>query len=908
MTTGDRLAAALAERYRIERELGAGGMATVYLAQDLRHDRRVAVKVLRHELAAVIGAERFLLEIKTTANLQHPSILPLFDSGAAGQQGGEGSAFLYYVMPYVEGESLRDRLNREKQLPIGDAIRIVQEVASALDYAHRHGVIHRDIKPENILLHDGRALVADFGIALAASKAGGARMTETGMSLGTPHYMSPEQAMGEREITARSDVYALGAMTYEMLVGDPPFTGSTAQAIVARVVTETPRPMTPQRHTIPPHVEAAVRCALEKLPADRFATAAAFADAMSNPGFMPRTTVASTISADVLSRDSWRGKLIAVLAVAVILLAVLSTWALLRPVPAKSVIRYSLGLAPDQAMRHGVLGISIAISGDGKRMVYVGKGASDDQLWILDRNRLDATPLQGTSGAMNPFFSPDGSRVAFFVSGNFDLKVVPVTGGTPITLVPGSGAAIGGTWGEDGWIYFDSPVGLSRVPAAGGNPEHLIPYDSATNEIGQGWPAVLPNGKGLLYRSRSNLDPADFDIVAFDFKTRERHILTKGLIARFVEPGYMVFLRADGSVLAAPFDPDRFRLTGAAVPLFEGVMVKPFGSADIAISSSGTLAYVPELTSGKGIAELVYVSREGDITPLSPPVTFNPSDNRALSLSPDGTRVAFDIAGDTSTDIWIKQLPGGPLSRLTFDGSSSARPIWTPDGKSVLYILGSGNQLQSVWKKRADGSNAGELVLTANRPITEAFFSSDGHWLIYRVTEADGNRDIYGLRPGRDTSPTPLVTGPFVEQAAALSPDGRWLAYMSNESGQNEIFVRPFPNTNASRWQISTRGGAAPRWAHSGRELFFEGTNGDFMVVPVTPGAFFQPGTPQRLFSFGGSLFGSVLVPYYDPTPDDRRFVTVRPAAVNRAPGAGQIVMVDNWFEELRTSMQSQVQ
>src|SRR5712671_7263079 len=281
-----RLQTALAGRYRLDSAIGAGGMATVYRAHDLRHDRLVAVKVLRPELAAVIGAERFLAEIKLTANLQHPHILPLFDSG-------EADGYLFYVMPFVEGETLRDRLNREKQLPVSDALRIATEVASALDYAHRHGVVHRDIKPENILLHDGQALVADFGIALAASRAGGSRMTETGMSLGTPHYMSPEQAMGEREITARSDVYALGAVLYEMLSGDPPFTGSTAQAIVARVVTETPRPLVAQRHTIPPHIEAAVLTALEKLPADRFATAAEFADALRNKGAMRRTASAA---------------------------------------------------------------------------------------------------------------------------------------------------------------------------------------------------------------------------------------------------------------------------------------------------------------------------------------------------------------------------------------------------------------------------------------------------------------------------------------------------------------------------------------------------------------------------------------------------------------------------------------
>src|SRR5690349_3830002 len=291
MTTApvDQLRSALADRYRLERELGQGGMATVYLAHDLRHERKVAIKVLRPELAAVIGAERFVREIRTVAALQHPHILGLIDSG-------EVSGTAYYVMPFVEGESLRDRLVREKQLPIGDAVRIAKEVASALDYAHRHGVIHRDIKPENILLHDGQALVSDFGIALAVSQAGGTRMTETGMSLGTPHYMSPEQSMGEREITARSDVYALGCVLYEMLTGDPPFTGPTAQAIVAKVMTDEPRPLAIHRKTVPPHVEAAVLTALAKLPADRFSSAAEFAQALASASYSTPTPAATVVT------------------------------------------------------------------------------------------------------------------------------------------------------------------------------------------------------------------------------------------------------------------------------------------------------------------------------------------------------------------------------------------------------------------------------------------------------------------------------------------------------------------------------------------------------------------------------------------------------------------------------------
>jgi Tol biopolymer transport system component/tRNA A-37 threonylcarbamoyl transferase component Bud32 len=893
-----RLVEALSDRYRIERELGQGGMATVYLAHDTRHDRKVAIKVLRPELGAVIGAERFLSEIKTTANLQHPHILGLIDSGDA-------DGLLYYVMPYVEGESLRDRMSREKQLPVQDAVRIATEVAGALDYAHRHGVIHRDIKPENILLHDGSALVADFGIALAVSTAG-TRMTETGMSLGTPHYMSPEQAMGEREITARSDVYALGCVLYEMLTGDPPFTGSTAQAIVARVVTESPRSMTTQRHTIPPQVEAAVLTSLEKLPADRFATAADFAAALADSSYVSRTTAVAAGGGGSLAGRGRVRRIITALAAAVVVLAVLAAWGWLRPKPVPPVIRYSMGLPPDQAMRQGVLGVNIAISPDGKRIVYVGPGEGGDQLWLRDRDQLDATPLPGTLGASNPFFSPDGERIAFSATANVQLKVVPVTGGPPITLAnPGAGSGGGGTWTPDGWIYFDSPGGLSRIRADGGSPEPAIPLDSAAGEVGHAWPDALPNGRGLVYRSRTNLDPNDFELVAYDFGTKTRHVLTKGLLARYVAPGYLVYLRADGAVLAAPFDQDKFELTGPAVPLFEGVMVKPFGSADIMISRQGTLMYVPGLASDAGgVMELVWVTREGGITPLDPPVTYNPSANPSVSLSPDGKRIALDVVGSASPDIWIKQLPSGPLSRLTFESRVAYRPRWTPDGRSVVYVASADSGSTAVWKKRADGSAPAELVYRMpDAAIAEAQLSSDGQWLVFRAV-IDGKREIYALRLGRDSVPIPLLTGAYSEQGAALSPDAKWLAYASDESGRDEIYVRPFPNVSQGRWQISTGGGSAARWAHGGKELIFQAPSGDLMSAAITETPAFSPGQPRRLFPFAGSgLVISVIVPLYDLTPDDKRFLMVRLSAVNQAPGAGQLVVVDHWFTELQAKM-----
>jgi serine/threonine-protein kinase len=400
-----RLAADLADRYRLERELGQGGMATVYLAHDVRHDRKVALKVLRPELSAILGAQRFLAEIKLTANLQHPHILSLFDSG-------EADGLVFYVMPYVEGESLRDRLAREKQLPVDEAVRIACEVADALDYAHRHGVIHRDIKPENILLHDGRALVADFGIALAVSRSdGGTRMTETGMSLGTPHYMSPEQAMGEREITAKSDVYALGCVLYEMLTGEPPFTGPTAQAIIARVMTEEPRSLTLQRKTIPPHVDAAVVTALAKLPADRFARAAQFAEALSRPGasVVAATPARPREAVERAATPRARARAVAPWAIAVLALGG-AAWGWLERTPRQGTswqyITLGDGLVPT------TLAPSLALSPDGASLV-VRDDIQNGRLWIKRRGELHAVPVPGTERSMRPAFSPDGQWVSF---------------------------------------------------------------------------------------------------------------------------------------------------------------------------------------------------------------------------------------------------------------------------------------------------------------------------------------------------------------------------------------------------------------------------------------------------------------------------------------------------------------
>ena len=557
-----RLSTALADRYKIERHLGEGGMATVYLAQDLKHKRKVALKVLRPELAAVLGAERFVQEITTTANLQHPHILPLFDSG-------EADSFLYYVMPFIDGETLRDKLNRETQLGIEEAVKITTDVADALDYAHRHNVIHRDIKPENILLHDGRPMVADFGIALAVSAAAGGRMTETGLSLGTPHYMSPEQATAEKDLTNRSDIYSLGCVLYEMLTGDPPHTGSSAQAILMKIVTEDVKPVTELRKSVPPHVAASIAKALERLAADRFESAKELAEALTNPAFTLPTSQAAAVA--VPGSGPW--KRVAITATALAALFLLTTvWGWLRPIP-NPVSRYSVALPEEEALV-GVAASRVAVSPDGSRLVYLGEGEQGSQLLVRDLDQLHATPLAGTGGADYPFFSPDGSRVGFWARGVW--RAASLGGGPPITIADAGTARAGGSWGTDGYLYFAGNLpgnGLVRVAEGGGAPEAVTMIDTTQSEGEHAWPEALPGGRGVVFTVRRGgvLNLTEWDIAVADLATGTHTVLVRGVRARYAASGHLLYVTVDGTLMAAPFDETTLALTGDAVALVEGL-------------------------------------------------------------------------------------------------------------------------------------------------------------------------------------------------------------------------------------------------------------------------------------------------------------------------------------------------
>jgi serine/threonine-protein kinase len=863
----DRLEAALAEHYIIERQLGAGGMATVYLARDLKHERHVALKVLRPELAAVLGIERFLSEIRVTAHLQHPHILPLFDSGQAG-------GLIYYVMPHVEGESLRQRLEREKQLPLDEAVSLTGNVGAALDYAHRHGVIHRDIKPENVLFQDGQAVVADFGIALALSAAGGSRLTETGLSLGTPQYMSPEQATGDRLIDARSDIYSLAAVLYEMLAGEPPHTGPTVQAVIAKVVTDRPRPLRQLRESVPPHVEAAVMQALAKVPADRFQTAALFVDALARPG----TT--ALVPGSPLRRSVTRG--VTPWAVAA-LAASLALWVSLRPrpgPPGRPVVRFTLDLSAS-APAPFAAGPTVAMSPDGSRIVYVSSTSLGNQLFSRALDRLDPVPLAGTLNARSPFFSPDGRWLAYFAGTK--LYKLPLDGGPTAEVATVIGLALGATWGTNDTIVFRSDRGLMQVPAAGGEPRLLLQADSTRGESYL-FPHYLPDARALLLQIRSGgVDRLGALALATG---KLKRFEQPGSNPHYVSSGHVVLATRTGTLLAVPFDPSRLEITGAAVPVTDGVFVGPAGGARLGVSRDGAFAYV----SGPVVLrDLVMVDRAGGVRVLP----AEPQAYVALRLSPDGRRIAVEVAGPdpVNSDVWVYDIVRHTRTRLTFE-QAARRPIWTPDGKRIVYSRGPVSQADLYWMP-ADGSGPAESLLVAPDDQWPGDFTPDGHTLLYRSGGGGPLRSLYALPLDgrRPRTPQPFLANQFDNHSPSLSPDGHWVAYASNESGRLEVYVRPFPGPGG-RWQVSLDGGTEPVWGPNGRELFYR--NGrKVMAAAIDLRPTFTVGARRELFE--GDYLNDPVFRTYDVTRDGRSFVLVRSPKT-----AGDFIVVLNWFDQLR--------
>ena len=844
MDTVANLTAALTGRYTIERELGAGGMATVYLARDLRHDRRVALKVLRPELAAAVGAHRFLQEIRTTANLQHPHILPLYDSG-------EVDGTVFYVMPYLEGESVRERLVREKQLPVDDAVEIAQEVAAALEYAHRHGVIHRDIKPENILLPDGGAVVADFGIALAATSEGADRLTNTGLSLGTPSYMSPEQAVGERSLSPGSDIFALGCVLYEMLAGEPPFTGPTAQAIIAKVVTAAPVPLRQLRHTVPLHVQTAVETALEKIPADRWASAAAFAEALGDAARRPAG--ARTPSNDARSptvRFPRRALATGAILTVGLAIAAASTWTLIRarsngwPEPR----RYTITL-PDSAPlvagrdHFGIAQRSLAVSRDGRNLVYISAATGGTRLSLA---RLDigvVSTLRGTDGARLPTFSPDGRTVAF-VAGDSEIRKLSLDDGaiTHVTATVNPWALL---WVGDG-IYFADPGCPRMVSSSGGEsrPVGGMPclgqwLGFSIDPIGARTDWLALDGRAGIQLLSTSTGEVRKLLLPGGAGSPTGAATIPGSSPRFIAPGFIALVR-DSSLFAAPFDMESLRFTGDPHAVLTGIRhesVSDHAHMDVALD--GTFVWASG--GDESLARFVWVRPTGSVqdTAFIPPMALV-----SYALSPDGKRVAIDqmLAGGRR-QLVIADLERHALDRVNYP--LELEPTnWVRGGRAL-----------AVRVHRANGTVRGGLVTPgSSSPIDTlswGFYNESANGA-YRCRDQGG---VGANTIVQDSATAGVViwkvTGPADSMRVAerggwcrFSPDARFVAWVSPEG----LFVASTDrNLRQSRAQVAPPGADEPRWSAGGKTILYRQAMRWFEVAAPGPGV--KPrGPPHVLF------------------------------------------------------------
>jgi serine/threonine-protein kinase len=878
MTITERLRTALDERYVLEREIGRGGMATVYLARDVRHSRKVALKVLDPELGAVLGPERFLSEIRVTATLQHPNLLPLFDSGEAG-------GLLFYVMPFVEGESLRSRLDREKQLPVDDAVRIAMSVASALDYAHRRGVIHRDLKPENILLHEGQPVVADFGIALAVSNAGGARITQTGLSLGTPQYMSPEQATGDRAIDGRTDIYSLGAVLYEMLTGDPPHTGSTAQAVIARVLTDRPRSVRAERASVPAGVSAAIDRALEKLPADRFASPHDFAEALrtgtSHAGLSRETHAAAPAVQPLTSRVT--AALIG-LGVFAVMTSGLAAWGWLRPrpradaTPARFVVTLPRDIVLDNIFS------PLTISRDGRTIFFRSASGSTIRLARRRIDDLDVKTVPGTDGAGWPLVSPDNRWLAFRAAGM--IQKMPIDGG-PVTVITPSAedAGSGFDWAPNGTVVVGaarSDKALATVPATGGALTPLTKIDSAAGEVSQGWPRILPDGNTVVYVSLPKEGFTGARLAVTTLSSGESRILdVAGTSPLGVFENHLIYVTADGVLSAVPFDVRARATTGAPIPLFDGVgMNRVVGAARIALSDSGTLVYI----SGASTAQFAAVDMNG----VTQPLIDEPGYFRAPSWSPDGRTIAVTVTGREDR-IWLYDVVTKVFRPLTLQDSRG--PVWTRDSKKVVFISSPRPGRATIWSQAADGSSPAEqLFESPDQNIIEVVAAPDGHTLIYRVAST---ARLYSVDVTGDRTPKLIGDGRSAAVHPALSPDGKWLAYATNEGGASQVVVRAFPGPGGVT-QVSVDGGTEPVWAPDGRQLFYR-RGRQVIAATVTTGDRFTVGATKTLFEGAFQSAGIGARTELGISGDGKRFVMLR-----RADEESRIIVVTNWLSELR--------
>jgi serine/threonine-protein kinase len=839
--------------YKITDKLGAGGMGEVYRAEDTNLDRQVAIKVLPDVFADdPERLARFEREAKLLASLNHTNIASIY-----GLEQADGKRFL--VLELVEGETLAERI-RKGPLPVDEALEVCRQIAEGLESAHEKGVIHRDLKPANVkITPERKAKILDFGLAKAFHEEPAATdlshsptitegMTREGVILGTAAYMSPEQAKG-KPVDKRADIWAWGCVLYECL---------------RRCLEKDPNRRLRDSWDVRIEIERA-----------------------SEPA-TPSPTVA--ISAARPSR--WRLVIPWVLVMVFSLLAGFALSGLWNRSTPKlgTVRRFSLNLPQGERLRLGerLERSSVALSPDGGRLVYVASGGGSQQLYLREMDELEARPIPGTEGARNPFFSPDGKWVAFLTSGK--LRKVSLSSGASETICDALPVSSGGSWGTDDSILFTpTPTsGLVRVSADGGTPSPVTNPDVTRGEFGHLYPKELPGGKALLFTIGTGESWGDTGIAVLSFETGQwRTLIKDGTCPQYLPTGHLLYGRS-GGLLVVPFDLGRLQVTGSPVRVLEGVMTRI--GAEFSLSQDGSLIYLPG-AGGWPERTLAWVDRQGQAVPLPVP----PGSYATPRISPDGTRAVTVIYDRKTGDsqIWSFDLARPLLTRFTFAARSCWFPCWTPDGRRVTFALATGQAPDLSWKS-GDGTGAEEQLAKMDYAQFPTSWSRDGRILLFTDEHPETNYDIWFLPVADEGEPQPWLKSHFVETAAVLSPDGRWIAYQSDETGRFEIYVKPFQGRGRKQ-PVSTNGGTEPLWAPNGRELFYR--EGDkMMAVAVEADPEFSAARPRLLFE--GRHSRSSVLANYDITPDGQRFLMVKPGEQESA--LTQINIVLNWFEELK--------
>ena len=860
--------------YEIVEPAGAGGMGEVYRARDVRLDRDVAVKTMRGPFS-----ERFEREARAISALNHPNICTLYD---VGQHEGSG----YLVMEYIEGKPIAG------PLPLEQAISYGIQICEALHVAHKKGIVHRDLKPANILLTKQGVKLLDFGLAKLAPGAGNgstagaagpgeqatvAALTGAHTVVGTPQYMAPEQIEG-REVDARSDIFAFGCVLYELLTGHRAFEGKTASSVMASVLATTPRPLEEMIPLTPPALDRIVSRCLAKDPEDRWQTAR---DVAAELRWVAQGGSRVGLPAIVTGRRKVREGLAwgacAVAALTAIGFAV--AWIRRAPEP-PPLVRFPL-LTPDGLSNPS----TPEVSPDGRMIAFAAADNDGKQLiWVRPMDSLEAHPLAGTDGVLRPFWSPDSRALAFVAGGK--LKKVDVAGGPPQTICDAPTGA-DGSWSPEGVILFDGRGNdpIWRVSAAGGIAKPEVAADGKATSAA-GWPVFLPDGHHFLYASFPVSGDQQTEMVgSVDSKETTTLFKTNSRVL-YAEPGYLLYVR-ENTLVAQKFDAKSATLQGEAVPVGEGLGVDSVGLASFSVSRNGVLAFRAGDVQGR---RLIWMDRSGKQTPAIDIV----GDYRDTSFSPDGKRLVFDASANTSVgDIWIRDLTRGVTSRFTFDTAAELAPVWSPDGRRIVYTSrakGPGD----LYVKDASGTREAEALLVTPDVKFASDWSRDGAYILFTdQAPTETGFDIWALPTAGDKKPFPIVKTKFNELFATFSPDGKYVAYSSNESGRPEVYVQEFPEAR-NKWQVSTNGGGEVFWRGDGKELFYRAGN-RVMAVPIQEGATFTVGTPVELFQ---APFAVVTVRgHYRPTPDGQRFLVIASLGKEAVHPASVVL---NWTAALK--------